>query len=187
MFGIWEAVEVETIPVFETQENPENPGSGDNAAPKYENIVLVSSPKGAVYKVPANEGWRLHGAERISNASSIPLQRAGTAPTESTATVPIEAAGSISLRQSAAGNLFADGLPLTRDGQQVGRRVAGSAPDVVFTAMAAELDGGTLRLLWWDGKNAYQEWRLNRGGDSWLFASVAGISAADAEITYGIG
>jgi len=169
VFGVWDAIEAERIPQF----------GGDR------NTLFAQGATGAVYRIPANDTWRLYGVDQVGNAGSVPLARPAAAEESFTSTVPIEAAGLIQLRQDPAGRLFADSLPVTRDGQQLPRRWEDSENSTVLTALAAELDGAVLRLLWWNGDSTLREWRFNRGTEGWLFASESAISAADASTVFG--
>jgi ELWxxDGT repeat protein len=170
VFGVWDAIEAERVPQY----------GGDR------NMLFAQGPTGAVYRIPADDVWRLYGVDQVGNAGSIPLFRSSPSAASSERTVPVEVAGTLPLRQDLLGRLFADGLPVTRDGQHVGRRWEDVANDTVLTAVAAELDSAALRLLWWAGDGTLREWRFNRDIEWWVFASDSAITVADAGAAFGV-
>lgn len=172
-FGLWDAIEAERLPGF----------AGD------ENTLFFKNTEGTVYCVPADDTWRLYGADRVRNAFSIPLLDPTASPLSSAATTPVEVTGHVQLRQTFAGELVADGLRLIRNDLPVSRRTEISGAAAVYVAAAAEfyeLDGNSLRLLWWNGVDSLREWRFTRDTNAWLFASESLISAEDADLAFGV-
>ncbi len=170
VFGNWEVLEAEVA-------DPSAPARG---------TMFAKSAAGFLYRVAAtvtSTSWEFEGFHSIGNAASIPLYKPDQIPLSENYHFPVEANGSLMLRQNLAGELYADDVPVMRDLTNVQRRE--QIDGIVYTAISAELDNDILRVLFVN-HTAYKEWRFQRNGEAWLFASDHNITPAEAESVFSL-